>query len=237
MEDRISEASTNLSMTKLPVYYKYRYTFSRFENTLEVQIERAKRIKKYIQTHYSLGDKIVMGIEHYTKGMLATNPHVHIHFISRVAGDTIRKGIMREFDLIGRCQSCKAEVLVDEGKFWRYALKQQHGETKKYCEVDGFSSQEVNQMIDLAYACWLQSAEVSIHKLEKKAEKTSKDRLFAYLDTKQLFLEEEVVRNAYEYYVEHEDTFNVATVNGYIHIYLLKNKIMSYEIFISKHYK
>lgn len=232
MSENITEAACNLSKTKLPVYYKYRYTFSKNDD----EIEMFKRIYNYIKEHYLLGDKIIGGIEHYTKGMMSTKPHCHIHFISRVASDTIRKGIMREFNLIGRCQCCKAEVFVDEGKFWRYPLKQQDGDSKVFALGKGFENDEIRTMRETAYACWLQAAEVTIHKMEKKAEKTSKERLFSYLDGLQLSTESSIVRSSYEYYVEHEENFNYNTVNGYIHIYLLKNKIMSYEKFIEKYY-
>lgn len=237
IELEIQEMNDNLSKDCLPVYYKYRYTFTSDEDTIQKQIEMTKRLLMWIKDHYLLGDKIVAGVEHYTKGMLPAKPHVHIHFMSRKSSDTIRKGIAHRFDLIGKCQSCKPEVLVDEAKFWRYPLKQQQGDTEKYYNVKGFDADETKNMIEISYACWKQSAEILVNKLEKKLERSTKDRLFTYLDTLSEKSEKTLVRAAYEYYVENEDTFNVTTVNGYIHIYLLKNKIVSYQDFIDKYYK
>lgn len=237
INDQIIEATENLSLTKLPVYYKYRYTFKKEEDTIDDQKRVMKYFVTFIKQNYLLGEKLIAGIEHFTKGMISTKPHIHIHFISRHSSDTIRKGIMRRFELIGRVQCCKAEVLVDEGKFWRYPLKQQQGDTKRGHLAYGFSQEEVIQMRDVAYECWKQAAEISVGKMERKLEKTSRDRLFAYLDQQQELTERICARLAYEYYVEHEDNFNYNTVNGYIHIYLLKNKIVTYEQFLDTYYK
>lgn len=231
----LGKATKQLVEDNLPVFYKYRYTFSDdWKDDLKSQILRVKRIAEHIKSHWMYGDKMTVGLEHFTKGMLVTKPHVHIHFMSKHSSDTIRKGLAYSFELIGRCQSCKAEVLVDELKYWRYPLKQQSGETKRFCQVFGFSNEK--EMIDVAYACWKQSAEVYVAKAEKKLERTSKDRLFVYLDTQQLSLEHDIVMAAYKYYVEYEDNFCVKTVNGYVHIYLLQKGILSYSDFKDRFY-
>jgi len=229
--------SENLSATNLPVYYKYRYTFpSKYD--VDEQISFTRLIVRFIKHHYSLGDKMTIGIEHYTKGMLPTKPHVHIHFMSRTKGDTIRKGLAREFptEYIGRCQSCKAEVLVDEPKFWRYPLKQQLNDTKVFASSSGFG-EEAKVMLETAYACWKQAAEITIGKMEKKEEKSSKERLFSYLDLHKSSLNKfsDVYKFAYKYFVENENLLSVQTVDGYINIWLLKNEVISYDEFFQYH--
>lgn len=236
MEGHILEASATLSQDKLPVYYKYRYTFSKEEQEVEKQIAKLKHIMKYIRDNYLLGDKMTAGIEHYTKGMLPTKAHCHIHFISRFPSDTIRKGIMRRFDLIGRCQSCKAEVIVDIDKFWRYPLKQQMNETKVVAICLGMTAEEQDIQTSVAYECWKCAAQVTICKLEKKAEKSTRDRLFVFLDTLELDNEYDIVKASYKYFVQHEEIFNPTTVNNYIYIYLLEKEIVTYEQFIKTHY-
>lgn len=239
MDDNIILAmSENLSEGNLPVYYKYRYTFKP-KTELNEQIEFGKRILKYIKNQFALGDKITAGIEHYTKGMLQTKPHIHIHFMSRTKGDTIRKALTRQWpeEYIGRCQSCKAEVLVDESKFWRYPLKQQMNDSKVFGVVMGFDDSEKQIMVETAYACWKQSAEILIGKLEKKEEKSSRERLFSYLDLNRESLNTlaKVHIEAYKYFVENENILNVPTVDGYINIWLLKNQIISYTDFLKIH--
>lgn len=239
-EEYIAEANANLTDGNLPAFYKYRYTFSKSEQDLDEQKNIMRYFINFIKTHYLVGDKLTAGIEHFTKGMVKTNAHMHIHFMSKSKSDTIRKGLMREYNLVGRCQSCKAEVIVDEPKFWRYPFKQQSGETKRGLMFLGFSVEDAKQMVDIAYACWKQSAEISIAKVEKKLERSSKDRLFSYLDnldninkliadTKISFMN--IRCAAYEYYVEHEETFCMKTVDGYVDMYLLKGGHISYKEF------
>lgn len=237
MEEQILEVASSLAENKLPVYYKYRYTFNKDEaKDVDRQKSKTSAIIKFIRECYLLGDKMTAGIEHYTKGMLSTKPHCHIHFISRFPADTIRKGIMRRFDLIGRCQSCKAEVIVDTDKFWRYPFKQQMNETKISRYYLGMTKDEADLQTSIAYECWKCAAQVLVGKLEKKAEKTSRERLFVYLDTLDSTNELEIVTAAYKYFVEHEEIFNPTTVNGYVYIYLLTRNIVTYEVFVKNHY-
>lgn len=229
MAEIIIEATENLAEKNLPVYYKYRYTFNKDEDDIAAQSTKTRHLVEYISKHYLLGDKIIAGIEHYTKGMLSAKPHVHIHFQSRHSSDTIRKGLARYFEMIGRCQACKAEILVDEYKFWRYPLKQQLGNTKIFHMFRGYTKEQVNLMIDVANACWLQSAEVFVGKIEKKLEKTAKERLYVYLDSLNIVFEsvKQVTIYAYQYFAENEETLCVKTVDGYVNVWLLKNKYIS----------
>lgn len=233
MSDFVEEASSNLSTGNLPIYYKYRYTFPSNADwsDLHDRINRFKNIFNFIKSRYSIGN-IVGGMEEYTKGMVSTKPHIHIHFMSKHNSDTIRKALMREFEMIGRCQCCKAEVIInDVNKFFRYPLKQQKNETKKYYLYSGFSQQEIEVMIDIAYECWRQCAEIAVHKIEKKLEKTARDRLFCYLDNLP-FVFKNIKQSyciAYQYFVENEETLCLKTVNAYMNIYLAKNKHITYE--------
>lgn len=235
MEDEVipesQKIALELSSQNLPVYYKYRYTFDKDTQDLSVQQSFSKLIIAWIKKHYLVGDKITAGIEHYTKGMLPAKPHLHIHFLSRSKADTIRKGLAYNWpeNFIGRCQSCKAEVIVDEPKFWRYPLKQQSGDTRKYAVAVGFTKEEKQSMIDTGYACWKQSAEVLQSKLEKKEEKIAKDRLFIYLGKKQYKDIRTIYIEAYRYFVEYEPSFSYTSVNGYAEMYMLQNQILTYE--------
>lgn len=234
MADFVNEATQNLATDNLPVFYKYRYTFPDDFDARDKK-NRFTNMFNFIKHHYALGN-MVGGMEEYTKGMVATKPHIHIHFVSKHKADTIRKGIMREFELIGRCQSCKAEVLVDEPKFWRYALKQQMNETKRHILYFGFDKEWIDIQTEIAYACWKQSAEINVQKIEKKLERTSKERLFSYFDT--LPFEYKSIKQscilAYEYYANHEENVCVKTIDGYVNLYLLKNKYLSYDEFYEK---
>lgn len=217
----------------LPTYYKYRYTYD-LSASLQTQITLANQFLAEIR-HYMLLPKYTLGIEHYTKGMQPCKPHLHIHFVSKHSSKNIREQLRTKFGLIGRVQSCKAEVNVDEFKFWRYPLKQQSGESKRFFRTEGFSKEDEKHYLDVAYACWKQAAEVSISKQQRKEERSSKDRLFTYLD--ETFEDSATLRDyriaAYRYYVEHEDTFSPSSIRGYVYMYVLRRGIISYEDFDS----
>lgn len=240
IEVQITEISGNLATTHNHVaYYKYRYTFPK-DDELEYQKTTASRMVKHIVEHFSLDGRYTAGIEHFTKGMQACKPHVHIHFLSKHKSDTIRKNMARTFEMIGRCQACIAEVLVDEDKFFRYPLKQQDGESRRWSSYSKelFTKEQVIAWRDVAYACWLQSAEVLVGKLEKKIERTTEDRLFHQLD-RAYELDEECFKTYYEvlkyglaYWAEHELTFNYSTICGYVDKYLLSRGKMSYDKYL-----
>lgn len=235
-EINILEASNNLAKDNLVVYYKYRYTFDKEETDITSQKLKAQRLCQVIRDNFLADPRLTMGIEHYTKGMVTTKPHVHIHFLSRHKSDTIRKHLARYFDMIGRVQSCKAEVLVSEDKFFRYPLKQQKGDTFKYFKCFGFESEKQTEMVNVAYECWKQAAEIAVGKLEKKIERSSKDRLFDYLDSLHFdsVSEKQICIAAYQYYVENEPNFSYSVVDGYVHMWMLQNKYVSYSEFYDK---
>lgn len=231
MAEFIKEASDNLCKDNLPAYYKYRYTFPDDFDLHERKV-RFNLIFNHIKSKFALGN-VIGGMEEYTKGMITTKPHCHIHFVSKHNSDTIRKSIMREFKLIGRCQACKAEVIVDEPKFWRYPLKQQLNDTRRCVLTFGFNEEWIQVQTEIAYACWKQSAEIAIAKVEKKLEKTSKERLFVYLDSLDFAFKniKQVCCYAYQYFTENEDTVCVKTIDGYVNIYLLQKNYLSYDEF------
>lgn len=226
----IQEMNSNITTAKegLCIYYKYRYTFPK-DTEKDRQIIVAKDIINLIKKRYTCSPSVTAGIEHYTKGMVSAKPHLHVHFISKMPSNTIRKGLAQEFGFIGRCQGCIPEIIVNEDKFFRYPLKQQKGETK----VFAYSTFPVDKsliMIEVAHTMWIQSAEIAVGKLEKRIERTSEDRLFQYLN---MTFEtppttyHEVLSAACLYYVHNEQTFNYMTVLGYVDKYLIKTGILS----------
>lgn len=229
LQDEIHEIASGLSQDNLPVFYKYRYTYPE-GMSLTDQIDIAGRLVDYIRKHYMLGAKFTLGIEHYTKGMMVAKPHVHIHFQSKTPSKTIRDSMAKAFGMRGKCQSCKAEVLVDEDKFWRYPLKQQKSETERHWSGGVFTPADLDKMREVAYACWKQAAQVLLHQKERKEERTSRDRLYNYLDEMHSRVPmtslEKTRMHAYMYYAEHEDMLNVSTVDGYVNVWLLKNRVI-----------
>jgi hypothetical protein len=146
---------------------------------------------------------------------------------------------MRHFEMVGRCQCCKPEVILnDPSKFWRYPLKQQKGHTLRGVLYTGFTKEWIEIQTEIANTSWLQSAEVAISKVEKKLERTSKERLFVYFDSMPFVFKsiKQTCCLAYEYFTEHEDTVCVKTIDGYVNLYLLKNKHLTFEEFYDKNH-
>lgn len=228
-----------LSLFTIPVYYKYRFTFQP-DDSLDYQKAQVRNIIQEMKKQdYILDNKYTASIEHYSVGMSSAKPHTHIHFMSRAKSGTIRKQLAREFNMIGRVQCCKAEVNVDEAKFWRYPLKQQQGPSKVYILYEGFEKQEIIRMCDIAYEMWKVAAEVSVAKKERVEEtNTLKDRLFIYLDTLTLITRYDVIAAALMYYVEKENhPVNNQTIDGYVNLYMLTKKMVSYETYIKQNFK
>lgn len=231
----IQEINKNLIEAKqqLPMFLKYRYTFPA-DYDKPAQIKLAKEIVRIIKERYMCSSTFTAGIEHYTKGMITAKPHLHVHFISKTPTNTIRKGLATEFNFIGRCQGCIPEVMVNEDKFFRYPFKQQKNETRVWID-SSFDLDTIKTMIEIAYAAWIQSAEIAVGKLEAKILRTSEDRLFQVLDN--LFLTEpktynEVVTEACIYFAHHEQSFNYTTIIGYVDKYLIKYSKISTKKFL-----
>lgn len=236
---KINEARENIERENLLHYCTYRYTFLPNKGGVQ-QVDEQKEIFddiwRFIDQHYNHGEKMIGGIEHHTKGYIPAKPHIHIHFATRSTGDTIRHGLARHFPkyYTGRCQSASMDVITnDEDKFYRYPLKQQKGESKVAYKAKGFTKEKVEQMVDVAHECWIAAAQVFINKLEKKAERTSEDRLFNQLDAAHevdpFGNYRKVLRFAMAYYLTHEPTFNRSTITGYVDKWVLKRSIMTYD--------
>lgn len=229
LSDTIEQIQSLNDDLKLPVFYKYRYTFEKDLPVIEQKV-LAKRIIDFIRERYACDKRLTAGIEHFTKGKLQTRPHLHVHFISKRPSNTIRKGLAQHFEFIGRCQCCKPEPLVNEDKFFKYPLKQQLHDTK-VAYWSTFSPNDTTKMVQSAYDLWLVSGEVLVNKLEKKMERTSEDRLFNALDI--LYQSDPpatyhaLMSAALKYYAQNEQTFNYTTINGYVDKYLIQKDLIS----------
>lgn len=228
-----------LSQFSLPVYYKYRYTFPP-DSSVEYQKATVGHIIHAMKEQgYIIDDKYIASIEHYSVGMTSAKPHCHIHFTSRAKSDTIRKQLARQFEMIGRVQCCKAEINVDEHKFWRYVLKQQKNNSYVYYTYAGFEKEYILTQRDIAYEVWKVAAEVSVAKREKVEETNSlKDRLFIYLSSCGPITRREVIAAALMYYVEKEQhPVNNQTIDGYVNLYMLQKRLISYDTYINQNFK
>jgi len=216
------------------IYYKFRYTFVE-SVTLAEQKEITKSFIKELKPYFS-SEYYTAGIEWFKSGMIDCKPHVHIHFVSRTKKDTIvkklKRGCCTGFMSGNRCYSLGIDVNVDTVKFFRYPLKQQRGDTRKFSLGGGFSINTLQSMRDCAYAVWLTAAEVMNKKIEKKENNDQlSDRLFVYLDNLgQLDNDISIKVGIQKFYIEQEQKpFNKTTALGYMYNYKIQRKKMTHE--------
>jgi hypothetical protein len=144
----------------------------------------------------------------------------------------LKKGPLGDFMCGNRCYSLAVEVNVDKEKYFRYPLKQQNGDTRKYCGGGGFEQSSMISMRDCAYAVWLTAAEVMNKKIEKKENNDQlSDRLFVYLDNiGQLDNDLSIKIGIQKFYIEQEQKpFNKTTALGYMYNYKIARKKMTHE--------
>lgn len=229
-----------VSKSQADIYYKFRYTFMEEDNDLFTQQAIARSIIRELK-RYMVRGYYTAGIEHFSSGMVDAKPHLHIHFVSRDKKDTIRKHLHynqdekygeKAFDgKRGRYALCQ-EVIVHEERFWRYPLKQQKNDTKRFCNAAGFTKDAVISMIDKAYDHWVTASEIENAKKEKKevADLLS-ERLFQYLDTHVTQRCDRNLKIAIQrfYIVEEQRPFNKTTAYGYLLNYKIIRGLMTHD--------
>jgi len=224
-----------IKLSHADIYYKFRYTFNEemhanLNDQKSITDEILKILRPYMSSEY-----YTAGIEWFKSGMVDCKHHVHVHFISRTKKDTIVKKLKRSSDSWfsgNRCYSLGVEVNVDKDKFFRYPLKQQQGDTRKYIKAGGFSKESLIQMRDCAYAVWLTAAEVMNKKIQKKEDSDQLcDRLFVYLDNiGQMDTDLKIKVSIQKFYIEQEKKpFNKTTALGYFYNYKIQKGLMTHE--------
>jgi len=223
-----------IKLSHADIYYKFRYTFddgrqANLDDQKTVTNEIIKMLRPYMSSEY-----YTAGIEWFKSGMVDAKHHVHVHFISRTKKDTIVKKLKRSSDWFdgNRCYSLGIEVNVDKEKFFRYPLKQQKGDTRKFTKCGGFDKETLITMRDCAYAVWLTAAEVMNKKIQKKEESDQLcDRLYVYLDNIGHMDTDIKIKIAIQkFYIEQEKKpFNKTTALGYFYNYKIQKGKMTHE--------
>lgn len=229
-----------VSKSQADIYYKFRYTYLEDTN-MEDQVAIARMIIRELK-RYMVRGFYSAGIEYFSSGMVDAKPHLHIHFVSRTIKDTIRKHLHynqdekygeKIFDGSRNRYALCVEIIVNEHRFWRYPLKQQKNDTKRFCNVGGFSKDSVISMIDIAYDQWVTASEIENAKKEKK-ESTDQlsERLFQYLDTHVTTSRcDRNLKIAIQrfYIVEEQRPFNKTTAYGYLLNYKIIRGLMTHD--------
>jgi len=236
-EDEPESNIDNATLSQADIYYKFRYTFEENTGDLYNQMIEYKAVTKCLLSHlekYMVEGRYVAGIEYFKSGMIDAKPHVHIHFVSRHKKDTIIKKLKRHSEtkdlLLGnRCYSMGIEVNVNERKFWRYPLKQQKDKTKRFYCSNGID--DIDSLINEAYAVWITACEIQNKKIEKKEDSDLfSDRLFNYLNKQNVSSDISIKINIQKFYIDVEKKpFNMTTARGYFINYKVHKGLLSHE--------
>lgn len=246
------------------VHYKLRYTFpNQNKNSIMKLTEDGKTDRDYKQLglvsisrilldvlvpHYTT--KLVYGFENRNSRNEPTYTHCHIHFTSKSSRDTIAKALQRtlkqnDFPSTGpKVFALKPEVYVQEGKFFRYPLKQlseNHSNIKfNFSRCHGFSEVELETMRKVAHDQWLTSIEINTKKADKA---DTSDSLFQRLSE---YAENHLFKNrngislravqkiVLAFYVSEERPLNFQTMSGYAYILAYKNNIIDEDQMLDK---
>lgn len=218
-------------------FVKLRYTVPpdcpNFVNNL-----RKGNIKDYID----IIEPLVMVIGYETKNKLGedTHPHIHIHFTTDKKVETIRKALQRKWKDEGETRTRAAlyslkqeEDVKDSDFFFRYPLKQGNNIFDSYnIYPDGFDKElQIKCAIEYYNTC----VEVNRVKMEKELNKTSTfDKLQEYLDALEINNTDQVMSNAYDFYLENKMAMNVSTIHGYCVTYSCLKGLINKSVIIEK---
>ncbi len=224
-----------------PINYTFRFTFTEQDKTFqyEDQIPRWRAmsrnlVKKLFEHDPYKISKLTGGIETINKDGDRTWCHLHVHFASVGLRDTIAKFI-REYLRDTYDQDTKGikhfqlkpwALLNSERGYYQYCLKESLDPQLCY----GFTSEDLNQMHEVAKESLLKVQEIRQKKLCKKdTSECLYDRLCDYLDKTKCTNRSALRCHTSTFYVEDKRALNKQTMSGYVDTYMLSKKYITHE--------
>lgn len=146
--------------------------------------------------------------------------------------------------------SCKAVLdCKDPQRFFRYVWKQKSTDVPKthallsaYMPMynnggkqkflpDSYTPETNKFQVALAFDEWQRDVEFNRNNLEKKMNPANIDKVLGYLEAQEEppTTPRDIMKKMLEYYTEQQMPANKNTLQGYMTIYLLRNKIVSYD--------
>ena len=111
-EPEVPTEFQKVQLSEADIYYKFRYTFEEDDAKDPEMRKRTMRLIINDLRRFMVGGKYTSGIECFSRGMVPTKPHCHIHFVSRTKKDTIRKWLKRHDDTDFRFASNRCMLLA-----------------------------------------------------------------------------------------------------------------------------
>lgn len=187
---------------------------------------------------YSIG-KISGGLECRSKTGEVIKKHLHIHFQSDTVKDTIQSAFRNQLNQDGDTRKkssvycLKAEVHIDENKFYRYPLKEiLNGKKNKLQIIKGFSEDEYLDLNKVAFEQRKIVYEVNQTKTSKKEDVGFVGRLHIELDKHQnLRSHKEIFCEIVRFYIKDDKPCNKKQISDHAYLYMLKRELITPEEF------
>lgn len=246
-------------MSEKPDYYTFRISFAIegvCPQTPDELVAESMRLLKLLQVDEVEGT-YTLGYHTHDEARRKTTPHIHIHFIrtDMRSESSLRKDISKYckenpyyMGVIGvKLYSLKCvpeHDLKDLNRLFRYPFKLMHKDgfvRNNYFEGDFEEPSLCKVQAEMAIDEYEREADKHQERLEKLANKSTTYE--KYLDYLKEQLQEgnllpvtklQVQKTLVQFYVHEKMACNAQTIKGYVNTYMLHNKLISIEDWISE---
>ncbi len=239
----MSSTEAQSSSQPIPVFYKFRFTFSDQDSDLEYIKDRQftgrcktimrSIINRFSDNSYFYLDKYTAGFETKNKMGELCKAHFHLHFQSLTQRETILKVLRRvaaEFNeevKTNKSYSLKADGLVRSvDEFYRYPLKQDLTQ----CSYRGFTQEKIEILHEVAHESWLKACQINSAKQDKR---DAPDTLFLtvmrIVEKNNDSTKRAIAKTFYTYYYEENKPINHQVIEGYVVNAMLKRNLITID--------
>jgi len=231
----------------LPVFYKFRYTFSDQDNELNClqdnqfmgktkTIYRAF-INRMSENGYFFMDRFTAGYETKNKSGEPCKAHFHLHFQSHATREALIKCLRRlatEWDQdfkSNKSYSLRPDGMVREVEaFFRYPLKQYPHPDPHNTTTRGFNPERIVIMHAVAHESWLKACQINSAKQDNR---DTPDTLFLsvlrIIQKNNDTTKRSIAKTFYKYYEEENKPINHTVIEGYVLNAMLKQKLLTID--------
>lgn len=196
-------------------------------------------VKKLLKNPKVEKDMYIVADEKTDKYGKQTHHHFHFNFIADYKKDSLTKHIVRWFqsrdykitgnDSFALCEYNEPDDLV---RWYRYCMKEKH--LPQFTSLTEFSPEQISEMEICAKDERKTTIELNIKKQNQRNErKTMYEKLESHLNLNESNLKtfQSIYMSIVKYYIENNHSVNSRTIDGYTHLYMLKNQMLTIQEF------
>lgn len=218
------------------MYYSLRITPQAFGCPFPIALGIVKHLLKNKKVEK---DMYITADEKLNKYGEPTTRHFHFNFVADYKKDSLGKVIKRwfqsrEYKITGNDSFALSDYNEpDDIKRWiRYLMKEKY--IPELTNLSDFTADEIKQMEVCAKDERKTTTAANIKHRQKKSERmTLYEKLEEYLNDKKMNLKNSriIYISILEYYMENNHSVNSKTIDGYVNLYMLKNKMLTPQEF------